>query len=125
MQIQQLTYFMKIADLGGMNKVAETLLMTQPNLSRVIIDLEAELSIKLFRHNNKGMVTTEDGKKLYQYNRAILNQMDLTKGMVLREIVPVFSIVSYPLMSTLRLLCETYNNHKGESLKIQLLEHGL
>ena len=56
MQIQQLIYFMKIADLGSMNKAAEALLMTQPNLSRAIINLEAELNIKLFKRNNKGVV---------------------------------------------------------------------
>ena len=125
MQIQQLIYFMKIADLGSMNKAAEALLMTQPNLSRAIINLEAELNIKLFKRNNKGVVMTEDGKKLYQYSRTILNQMDLIKGMALREIVPVLSIASYPLISISRLLCEVYNNHKDGSLKIQLLERRL
>lgn len=125
MQIQQLIYFMKIADLGSMNKAAEALLITQPNLSRAIMNLESELNIEIFKRNNKGVIMTEDGKKLYQYSKTILNQMDLIKGMALREDTPILSIASYPLISISRLLCEIYNNHKDKDIKIQLLERRL
>ena len=47
MQIQQLVYFMKIAELGSMNKAAAELLMTQPNLSRAMMNLEDELGIEI------------------------------------------------------------------------------
>lgn len=49
MQIQQLVYFMKIAELGSMNKAAAELLMTQPNLSRAMMNLEDELNIRILR----------------------------------------------------------------------------
>lgn len=125
MQIQQLVYFMKIAEMGSINKAAEVLLMTQPNLSRAIMNLETELNIEIFKRNNKGVVLTEDGKKLYQYTRTILNQLDLIGGIASREATPVLSIASYPLISISRLASQIYNNHKGEDVKIQLLERRL
>ena len=36
MQIQQLTYFVAIAEQGSINKAAEKLFVTQPNLSKAI-----------------------------------------------------------------------------------------
>ena len=98
MQIQQLVYFMKIAELGSMNKAAAELLMTQPNLSRAMMNLEDELHIRIFTRNNKGVVLTEDGKQLYQYARTILNQMELIEGIASREATPILSIASYPMV---------------------------
>ena len=40
MQIQQLTYFVAIAEQGSINKAAEKLFVTQPNLSKAISNLE-------------------------------------------------------------------------------------
>ena len=125
MQIQQLVYFMKIAELGSMNKAAAELLMTQPNLSRAMMNLEDELNIRIFTRNNKGVVLTEDGKRLYQYTRTILNQMELIEGIASREATPVLSIASYPMISISRLASQVYNNHKDESIRIQLLERRL
>ncbi len=125
MQIQQLVYFMKIAELGSMNKAAAELLMTQPNLSRAMMNLEHELKIKIFERNNKGVVLTEDGKRLYQYTRTIMNQMELIEGIALREATPILSIASYPAVSISRLASQVYNHHKGEDIKIQLLERRL
>lgn len=125
MQIQQLVYFMKIAELGSMNKAAAELMMTQPNLSRAVMNLEGELNIKIFKRNNKGVILTEDGKRLYQYTRTILNQMELIEGIASREATPTLSIASYPTVSISRLASEIYNQHKGENIKIQLLERRL
>lgn len=125
MQIQQLVYFMKIAELGSMNKAAAELLMTQPNLSRAMMNLEEELNIRIFTRNNKGVVLTENGKQLYQYARTILNQMELIEGIALREATPLLSIASYPMVSISRLASQVYNRHKGENIKIQLLERRL
>ena len=71
MQIQQLTYFVAIAEQGSINKAAEKLFVTQPNLSKAISNLENELKVRIFNRTNKGVVLTDEGKKLYQYARTI------------------------------------------------------
>ena len=45
MQIQQLTYFVAIAEQGSINKAAEKLFVTQPNLSKAISNLEIHRSV--------------------------------------------------------------------------------
>ena len=63
MQIQQLTYFVAIAEQGSINKAAEKLFVTQPNLSKAISNLENELKVRIFNRTNKGVVLTDEGKK--------------------------------------------------------------
>lgn len=62
MQIQQLTYFVAIAEQGSINKAAEKLFVTQPNLSKAISNLENELKVRIFNRTNKGVVLTDEGK---------------------------------------------------------------
>ena len=43
MQLQQLIYFVTVAEQGSINKAAEKLFITQPNLSKAISNLELSL----------------------------------------------------------------------------------
>lgn len=85
MQLQQLIYFMTVADQGSFNKAAEKLFATQPNLSKAISNLESELKVNIFYRTNRGVELTEDGKKLYQYTRTIMSQMELIEGLAVKE----------------------------------------
>ena len=58
MQLQQLTYFVEIAERGSFNKAAEALFVTQHNLSKAISNLEAELNTEIFLRTNKGVALT-------------------------------------------------------------------
>ena len=85
MQLHQLVYFIKVAEKGSINKAAEELFLSQPNLSQSIKSLEQEIGVPLFIRNNKGTTLTEDGKKLYEYASVIIQQMgnhraDVTQG---------------------------------------------
>ena len=81
MQLQQLIYFVTVAEQGSINKAAEKLFITQPNLSKAISNLENELKVRVFNRTNKGVALTDGGKKLYPYARTILNQMELSQGL--------------------------------------------
>lgn len=88
MQIQQLTYFVAIAEQGSINRAAEKLFVTHPNLSKAISNLENELKVRIFNRTNKGVALTDEGKKLYQYVRTIINQMELIQGLSEKEHSP-------------------------------------
>lgn len=64
MNIKRLSYFLRIAELGSMNKASEALHIAQPALTRQINLLETELGITLFMRNARGMQLTEEGKQL-------------------------------------------------------------
>ncbi|MBR5869898.1 MAG: LysR family transcriptional regulator [Clostridia bacterium] len=76
MNILHLKYAVEVARLGSLNKASETLLIAQPNISRSIKDLEADLGITIFTRSAKGMVLTPEGEEFIQYAKSILKQID-------------------------------------------------
>lgn len=76
MNILHMKYAVEVAKLGSLNKAAETLLIAQPNISRSIKELEADLGITIFTRSAKGMVLTPDGEEFINYAQSILRQID-------------------------------------------------
>lgn len=74
MTLQQLIYATKIAEKGSMSKAAEELYIAQPSLSSQIQALEEEFNIKIFERNNKGVITTDEGKLFLTYAKEVLSQ---------------------------------------------------
>ena len=69
-------YAVEVARLGSLNKAAETLMIAQPNISRSIKELEADLGITIFTRSAKGMELTPDGEEFMDYARDILHRID-------------------------------------------------
>ncbi|MBQ9080905.1 MAG: LysR family transcriptional regulator [Clostridia bacterium] len=76
MNILHIKYAVEVARLGSLNKAAETLLIAQPNISRSIKELEADLDITIFNRSAKGMVLTPEGEEFISYAQSILKQID-------------------------------------------------
>lgn len=76
MNILHMKYAVEVADTGSLNKASEQLLIAQPNLSRCIKELEADLGISIFERSPKGMVLTPDGEDFISYARKILSEID-------------------------------------------------
>lgn len=64
MELRVLRYFLMAAREENMTKAAELLHVTQPTLSRQIMQLEEELGCKLFRRSNHSIYLTEEGMLL-------------------------------------------------------------
>ena len=76
MNILHMRYAVEVARAGSLSKAAETLLIAQPNISRSIKELEADLGITIFQRSAKGMVLTPDGEEFIDYAKDILHRMD-------------------------------------------------
>ena len=74
--ILHLKYAVSIADNGSINKAAEEIHVAQPNLSRVIKELEADLGITIFQRSAHGMILTPEGEEFVGRARKILEQVD-------------------------------------------------
>ena len=81
MNILHMKYAVEVAKAGSLNKAAQTLLIAQPNLSRSIRELEADLGIVIFDRSAKGMMLTPEGQEFVGYARSILRQIDQVENM--------------------------------------------
>ncbi len=76
MNILHMKYAVEVARVGSLNRAAQNLLLAQPNLSRSIKELEAEMGIKIFERSAKGMLLTPDGEEFIGYAKEILNHIE-------------------------------------------------
>lgn len=76
MNILHMKYAVEVARLGSLNKAAETLLIAQPNISRSIKELEADLGITIFSRSAKGTSLTPEGERFITYAEDILKQIE-------------------------------------------------
>ena len=73
MEITQLRYFKRVAEVGNVTRAGRDLGISQPSLSIAIKKLESELSTVLFHRDRKGVVPTATGLELLEYARRILD----------------------------------------------------
>lgn len=76
MDLKQLDYFVRVAELGSFTRAALALNIAQPALSRQIRLLELELQQTLLLRNGRGALPTEAGKLLLDHGRGLLHQVE-------------------------------------------------
>jgi LysR family nitrogen assimilation transcriptional regulator len=76
MDLKQLEYFVRVAELGSFTRAAVALDVAQPALSRQVRLLEVELRQNLLTRNGRGAAPTEAGKLLLEHGRGILHQVE-------------------------------------------------
>ncbi|HJH55506.1 MAG TPA: LysR family transcriptional regulator, partial [Brachyspira hyodysenteriae] len=79
MDIKSLKYFLTAAREGSITKAANSLNLTQPNLSRQINNLEKEIGKKLFIRSNYSIKLTSDGILLKKRAEEIIDMIDKTR----------------------------------------------
>lgn len=76
MDVKQLSYFVRVAELGSFTRASIVLDIAQPALSRQVRLLEVELRQTLLVRNGRGITLTEAGKTLLEHSRGVLHQME-------------------------------------------------
>jgi LysR family transcriptional regulator, nitrogen assimilation regulatory protein len=76
MDLKQIEYFVRVAELGSFTRASAALNIAQPALSRQVRLLEVELRQNLLVRNGRGATTTEAGKMLLEHGRGILHQVE-------------------------------------------------
>jgi LysR family transcriptional regulator, nitrogen assimilation regulatory protein len=82
MELRQLRYFVKIADMGSMSRASKALHISQPSLSHQMAQLEDELGKPLFTRIPSGVLMTAEGEAFYRQALQILRQIDDIRGVV-------------------------------------------
>ena len=73
MNLNQLNYFIHVAEHGSFSKAALVLGVAQPALSRQVRALETELRETLLLRNGRGVELTEAGRRLLEHGQGILH----------------------------------------------------
>ena len=82
MNLSQLYYFKRLAELQHYTKAAQELNITQPSLSGAIHSLEDELGVDLFKKKGRNIILTESGEEFYKYVSAALRELDKGKDIM-------------------------------------------
>lgn len=72
LKFKQLLVFERAIALGSTHKAAEALHMSQPNVYKIIVQLEELLGVSLFERNSKGLVPTIFAEHLVDRVRVML-----------------------------------------------------
>ncbi len=79
MELRVLNYFLMVSQEENITKAAQLLHVTQPTLSRQLMQLEDELGVKLFERSNHSIVLTSDGLLLKRRAQEIVSLAEKTK----------------------------------------------
>ena len=79
MEIRVLNYFLMVAREENITKAASLLHLSQPTLSRQLIQLEEELGVSLFHRSKHRIILTEEGMLLRRRAEEIVSLADKTK----------------------------------------------
>lgn len=79
MELRVLQYFLTVAREENITRAAKLLHITQPTLSRQLMQLEEELGVKLFTRSSHNVVLTEEGLLLQRRAREILALAEQTR----------------------------------------------
>ena len=83
MELGQLKYFVKVAELLSFSKAAKALYITQSTLSQQIKQLEDELDMALFFRNNHKVSLTEAGETFLEGAKKTLADADDNKAKIM------------------------------------------
>ena len=79
MELRTLKYFLVVAREENITKAAALLHVTQPTLSRQMMQLEEELGVQLFTRSSHNIILTEQGMLLKRRAQELVSLADKTK----------------------------------------------
>ena len=85
MELRVLNYFLAIAREENITRASQMLHISQPALSRQMMQLEEELGVRLFTRSNHSIVLTEEGLILKRRAQELISLADRTKREFLQK----------------------------------------
>lgn len=80
MDIKHLELFAAVARYGSINRAAQELYISQPHLSHIIRQIEAEVGASLFQRSKTGVSLTQEGALFLEHSKVILREMENLRG---------------------------------------------
>ncbi len=113
-------YFISVASHGSLLRASYSLGISQSALSQSMKNLEQNLNVKLFNRNTRGIILTNEGKKLYElakkgdnyFQEAIISTLRTNQSISLKtfKISAPQSILNAYVFPVMKNMVEKYNN---------------
>jgi DNA-binding transcriptional LysR family regulator len=81
-ELKHLSTFVAVAEELNFHRAAERLMMAQPAVSRIIVELETRLGVKLLERTTRSVRLTESGRYLLQEAQGILSRIEIVEDHV-------------------------------------------
>ena len=79
MRLEQISYFLSVAEHGNITAAARSLYISQPALSKQITLLEQEIGLPLFERQARGVTLTRAGMQFQKDLKNILKELESAK----------------------------------------------
>ncbi len=124
MELQQLRYFLEVANSQHMTRSAKKLHISQPSLSQSIKRLEWELGVALFVSRGRNIALTEPGRFLRDQLTPILERLDALPGQLRALNDPERATLRLHVTAASRLVSEAIIAYRRdhEKLNFQFLQ---
>jgi DNA-binding transcriptional LysR family regulator len=113
--LQQIEYFLRVAETKFISEAANTLFVSQPAVSKWIDKLEKALGVRLFLRTRNGVVLTEEGKFLYSEWQPLYGKMCAAAQAVQHIHKPDEKVLRIGCLNS----CEATNNLQDITRKIK------
>lgn len=125
MKIEHLEYILMVAECGSISKAANLLYMTQPQLSHIIRDLEAELAFPIFVRKNSGIELSQKGEEFIIHAKRIINENNKILRMRREsDNVQYFNVSTIKTSLVLDCFLQLLAEHKKDSIHFSINESG-
>ena len=94
MELRTLRYFLAAAQEENITRAADILHVTQPTLSRQLMDLERELGVCLVLRGKRGLTLTDDGLFFRQRAEEIVELADRLEQFFVERSAEVSGVIS-------------------------------
>lgn len=119
MNIKHIQYIVEIDRVRSISQAAENLYIGQPNLSRILKDVEDDIGFSIFLRTTHGVKPTERGASFLRHARNILREMESIQTMSPNQMVENRLRICIPRSGTsfdltgnyLKTVCEEQNIH--------------
>lgn len=101
MNLQQLEYFVRLAEKEHMTNAARELNTSQPNLSYAMNELEKELGVPLFEKTGRNIKLTRYGSVFYQQIQPALTQISQAEQMIKEMVDPSRGLIRFGFIYTM------------------------
>lgn len=104
MELRQLRYFQKVAELENITLAAKHFMIPQPSMSQTISRLEKELNVKLFDRKNGKLFLNEQGKTFLAHVERVLRELDTGVASVAEDTGKISGSVNIKVMENHRFI---------------------